>query len=189
MNNALDLRVPDTVSEDFINEIISEEAVADFEEMADEIGLSPEQAQRIFAWMLEGAARFAGELNGAAEEYCCESEKQLRSMFGREYEARQKAAVNLINKYGGEELVSFLRKSGIGNCREIVAFLMRLADAATEDRGLVGEKSAEFSTEDKIKSEIARLMAVPAYMQAQHPEHDTTVKQVYQLRRRLFNEE
>lgn len=32
-------------------------------------------------------------------------------------------------------------------------------------------------------------MAVPAYMQARHPEHETTVQQVYRLRKRLFGEE
>ena len=82
-----------------------------------------------------------------------------------------------------------MKNSGIGNCREIIAFLIKLADAAGEDRGLIGEKSSVLSSEEKIKAEIARLMAVPAYMQARHPEHETTVQQVYRLRKRLFGEE
>ena len=77
----------------------------------------------------------------------------------------------------------------MGNCREIISFLMKLADASAEDRGLIGEKTSALSSEEKIKAEIARLMAVPAYMQARHPEHDMTVRQVYRLRKRLFGEE
>ena len=139
--------------------------------------------------MVDGALRFVNDLNVTAQEYCNETENQLRSVYGRDFEAKQKAVQNLIRQYGGDEMISFLKKSGIGNCREIITFLIKLADAAGEDRGLVGEKSAVLSCDEKIKAEIARLMAVPAYMQAKHPEHETTVQQVYRLRKRLFGEE
>lgn len=172
-----------------MDEIIDEEAFEEFKSLSEELNLSEEQAQGIWDWIVEGALRFVDDLDLKSRKYCDETENRLRSVYGRDLEAKQKAAQNLIRKYGGEELVSFLKNSGIGNCREIVDFLIKLADAAGEDRGLVGEKSAVLSSEEKIKAEIARLMAVPAYMQAGHPEHETTVRQVYRLRKRLFGEE
>ena len=168
----------ENISDATIDEIIDEGAFEEFKSLAEELRLSEEQAQGIWDWIVEGALRFVGDLNVKAREYCNETENQLRSVYGRDFEAKQKAAQNLIRKYGG-----------IGNCREIIAFLIKLADAAGEDRGLIGEKSSVLSSEEKIKAEIARLMAVPAYMQARHPEHETTVQQVYRLRKRLFGEE
>ena len=166
-----DLPMPqENMSGEMIDEIIDEEAFEEFKSLAEDLRLSE-------------------DLDVKAQAYCNEPENQLRSVYGRDFEAKQKAAQNLIRKYGGDELVSFLKNSGIGNCREIIAFLIKLADAAGEDRGLAGEKASVLSSEEKIKAEIARLMAVPAYMQARHPEHETTVQQVYRLRKRLFGEE
>ncbi len=185
-----DLSMPrEDFSGDMIKEVIDEDAFEEFKSLSEELRLSEKQSQGIWDWIVEGALRFVDDLNVKSREYCAETESRLRNVYGRDFEAKQKAAQNLIRKYGGEELADFLKDSGIGNCREIVTFLIKLADAAGEDRGLVGEKSSVLSSEEKIKAEIARLMAVPAYMQAGHPEHETTVQQVYRLRKRLFGEE
>ena len=189
MNNTLSISSEDRQAEELVREIVDEETVNDFRELAAELQLSEEQAQGVWEWIVDGAVRFVGELNQNAADYCAETESQLRGLFGHEFEARKKAANALVQKYGGDELVSFLKRSGIGNCREIVSFLMKLADISAEDRGLIGEKASALSGEERIKAEIARLMAVPAYMQARHPEHDMTVQQVYRLRKRLFGEE
>lgn len=188
MNSALPV-MQENLCDQMYDDLIDEEAFQEFKALADNLKLSDEQAQTIWDWIVEGALRFVNDLNMNAQEYCNETEQQLRHVYGRDFEAKQKAAQNLIKKYGGEELVDFLKSSGIGNCREIISFLIKLADAAGEDRGLVGEKSSVLSCEEKIKAEIARLMAAPAYMQARHPEHETTVQQVYRLRKRLFGEE
>lgn len=172
-----------------VQDLIDDAALAEFEDLADTIGLTEEQAQAVWDWIVEGALRFVGDLNADARAYCDEAEQEMRSRYGRGFEAKKKAVQNLIRKYGGDELAGFLKNSGIGNCCEIVDFLIKVADAADEDRGLAGEKAAEISGEDKIKAEIARLMAVPAYMQAAHPEHESVVRQVYGLRKRLFGEE
>ena len=172
-----------------INEIIDDEAFEEFEQLAAQLALSEKQAQGIWDWIVQGALQFVEDLNFKTKNYCYETENYLRNAYGRDFEVKRKAARRLIQKYGGDELMDFLKNSGVGNCREIISFLMNLADAANEDRGLVGEKSAVLSGDEQIKAEIARLMAVPAYMQARHPEHDMTVQKVYRLRKRLFGEE
>ncbi len=189
MKNELSVSSEKETTEDLIAEFIDEKAVNEFQTLAAELGLSEEQMQGVWNWLVQGAMGFVEDLNRDAADYCSETEAYLRGVYGNGFEARQKAVNDLIRKYGGDELVAFLKSSGIGNCREVVSFLMKLADAAGEDRGLIGEKVSALSSEEKIKAEIARLMAVPAYMQARHPEHDSTVQQVYRLRKRLFGEE
>ncbi|MBO4521161.1 MAG: hypothetical protein J5787_08160 [Alphaproteobacteria bacterium] len=188
-NNTESVPLKEEMAQDLINKIIDEETVGEFQTLASDLALSEEQAQGIWNWLVQGAMSFVEDLNRDAAEYCSETEEYLRGVYGNSLEARKKAANDLILKYGGDELVAFLKKSGIGNCREILSFLMNLADAASEDRGLIGEKASVLSSEEKIKAEIARLMAEPAYMQARHPEHDATVQQVYRLRKHLFGEE
>ena len=190
MNNITVTASPEQeTAQDLINKFIDGETVNEFQTLAEELALSEEQTRGVWDCLVQGAMRFVGDLNKDAADYCSETEEYLRGVYGKGFEARKKAANELILKYGGVELASFLKRSGIGNCREILSFLMNLADAASEDRGLVGEKASAVSSEEKIKAEIARLMAVPAYMQARHPEHDATVQQVYRLRKRLFGEE
>ena len=189
-NNATSVPLKEeTAQQDLINKFIDEGTVNEFQALAAELALSEEQAQGVWNWLVQGAMRFVEDLNRDSADYCAETEEYLRGVYGNGFETRKKAANDLILKYGGDELIAFLKKSGIGNCREILSFLMNLADAASEDRGLVGEKASALSSEEKIKAEIARLMSVPAYMQARHPEHDSTVQQVYRLRKRLFGEE
>ena len=188
-NNTTSVSSEEEAAQNLISKFIDEETVGEFQTLAAELGLSEEQTKGVWNWLVQGAMDFVEDLNKNAADYCAETEDYLRGIYGNGFEARKKAVNDLIHKYGGDEFVAFLKSSGIGNCREIVAFLMKLADAAGEDRGLIGEKVSALSSEEKIKAEIARLMAEPAYMQGRHPEHDSTVRQVYRLRKRLFGEE
>lgn len=178
-----------TGTEEIIRKIIDDETMDNFRELSTELGLSPEQSQGVFFWILDGAVALFNDLDDVSDAGYEASEYELRKMFGANFEQKQRAALRIIQQFGGEEMVAWLRKTGMHNCKEFVIFMMKLAEAAMEDEGLVGEKSPDFTSEDKMKAQIAKLMAHPAYMQAQHPEHDSTVQKVYQLRKQLLNEE
>ncbi len=171
------------------NDFIDDEDKAEFHDLAESLGLDERQEAGVWGWIENGVREFAEELDSASETYADEAEADLRRQFGRDFDRRRQGAAELVRKYGGDGFVEFLNETGLSNCREIVAFLMRLADAAGEDRGLVGEKSAAVPSADRLKAEIAGLTANPAYMQAQHPDHAKTVQAVYALRKRLFNED
>lgn len=171
------------------NDFIDEEDKAEFHALAENLGLTERQEAGVWGWIEDGVREFVEELDNASETYVQDAEADLHRLFGRDFERKQKGAAALVRKYGGDGFVEFLNETGLCNCREIVAFLMRLADAAGEDRGLVGEKSAVVPSAERLKAEIAGLTANPAYMQAQHPDHAKTVQAVYALRKRLFNED
>ncbi len=172
-----------------VNDFIDDEDKAEFHDLAESLGLNERQEAGVWGWIEDGVREFAEELNNDSETYVQDAESELRRQFGRDFERRRNGAADLVRKYGGDGFVEFLNETGLCNCREIVAFLMRLADAAGEDRGLVGEKSAVVPSADRLKAEIAGLTSNPAYMQAQHPDHAKTVQAVYALRKRLFNED
>ncbi|MGN0904545.1 MAG: hypothetical protein ACI4PW_05255 [Alphaproteobacteria bacterium] len=188
-DGATDAEWPEGISQEYMQDLIDDEALESFNELAESLALSPEQAEGVWMWMMHGAARFVAQFNRKAADYCCDVERDLHETLGPGYEGKIRNAARLVRQYGGDELVDFLRDSGVGNRREVISFLIRLADMMGEDKGLVGEKSALLSSADALKAEIARLMAEPAYMQGRHPAHEQAVQKVYGLRKRLFNEE
>lgn len=168
---------------------IDEETRSEFDDLAARLEMNDEQKNGVWEWITACTAELVDEIMAANDRECDETERALRTKFGRDYDRKMNGAAELVRRYGGEETVAFMKKSGLCNNLELLTFLMALADAAAEDRGLVGEKSAPVSSVDKLKGEIAALMANPAYMQAGHPDHDRTVNAVFALRKRMFNEE
>lgn len=189
VNGDCENELPEGVTQQFVDDVIDQEAYENFLNLAKDLKLSPEQTKGIWFWVLKGASSFVAQCAEGVDKYCSEVEGQLRSSYGDTYETKKQNAVRLVKQLGGEEFVDFLRSSGVGSRKEMISFLIKLSDMLDEDKGLVGEKSAVFSSSDAIKDEIARLMAYPAYMQGQHPEHDGVVQKVYGLRKRLLNEE
>ena len=169
-------------------EIIDPEAMEDFDNLAHEIGMTPEQSESVWNWMVKGAIRLMEKSKNDLDRSRSESEEALRREFGDRYEIRRKSAVDLIRRFGGEDTLQFMNASGIADCREVVSFLMKLSEVLGEDRGLIGEKRQDFMSDGRLKDEICRLMAQKAYMSAADPSHDSIVNKVYALRRRLCGE-
>ena len=109
-NNTVTASVEKEAAQDLINKFIDEETVNEFQALAAELGLSEEQTQGVWNWLVQGAMRFVEDLNQDAADYCSETEEYLRGIYGNGLEARKKAANDLILKYGGDELAAFLKK-------------------------------------------------------------------------------
>lgn len=169
--------------------VTDDETRLEFDGVADRLGMSEDQKNGVWDWIVSCTAELVDEIAAANDRERDETEKALRAKFGRDYDRKISGAAELIRRYGGGETEAFLKKSGLCNSRELLTFLTALADAAGEDRGLAGEKVVAVSSVDRLKGEIAALMANPAYMQAGHPDHDRTVGAVFALRKRLFNED
>ena len=178
----------DNFSAAVADEIIDPEAMQNFEALADKVGMTHEQAQTVWNWMTEGAARLITESKKKLDDHRAEAEAMLRREFGASFDAKREKAAELVRRFGGEETLEFMTANGIADCPEIVSFLMRLSDVLGEDGGLAGEKRVVFSSGNRLKEEIARLMAEKAYMNVSDPGHDEAVRKVYALRRRLCGE-
>lgn len=179
-------------SEDFsaavADGIIDPETMQDFEALANSVGMSHEQAEAVWNWMAEGAVRLIADSKKKLDDYRADSEALLRREFGDMFDIKRKKAVELVRRFGGDETLDFMAKNGIADCPEVVSFLMRLSDVLGEDGGLAGERRVGFSSKERLKEEIAKLMSDKAYMSASDPGHETAVQKVYALRRRLCGE-
>lgn len=189
MNCEIFYKSPDGVAKNFVAEYVDEETLNAFAEKAQELNLSPEQAKGVWDFLIRGAAELCAEINAKCDAYYDGVRGELEERYGALLPQKEREIADLINRYGGREFADLLVKSGIGNRRETVGFFMNLIDAANEDDRLIGDKAVPVADAAQIKEEIARLSAQKAYMQANHPDHARCVDQVFNLRKRLFNED
>lgn len=186
--NSMNFDTDEELQAAIADEIIDPEVMADFENTAAEAGLSHEQMQIVWNWMVKGALRLLSETKRKLEDYRTDSEALLRKKFGDGFDVRRRKAIELVRRFGGDETLDFMASNGIADCPEVVSFLMNLSDVLDEDEGLIGEKRGFFGSKDRLKEEIAGLMAQKAYLDACAPGHGEAVQKVYALRRRLCGE-
>ena len=177
--NSMNFDTDEELQAAIADEIIDPEVMADFENTTAEAGLSHEQMQIVWNWMVKGALRLLSETKRKLEDY---------KKFGDGFDVRRRKAIELVRRFGGDETLDFMASNGIADCPEVVSFLMNLSDVLDEDEGLIGEKRGFFGSKDRLKEEIAGLMAQKAYLDARAPGHGEAVQKVYALRRRLCGE-
>ena len=57
-DGATDAEWPEGISQEYMQDLIDDEALESFNELAESLALSPEQAEGVWMWMMHGAARF-----------------------------------------------------------------------------------------------------------------------------------
>lgn len=189
MNSDVFYCPPEDVAENFIAEYVDEDVIADFIKTAQALNLTENQAKGVWDFMIRGAASLCEEMNTLGDGYYETVQKMMRGRYGAAYAQKEKEIASLIKTYGGDGFAEFLMKTGLGNRRETVEFFMNLIDDLSEDETLAGEKNSPVASEAQISDEIRRLMSNQAYVQANHPEHKRCVEKVFNLRKRLFNED
>lgn len=180
---------PDGVDENFVAECIDAETLNAFAEKAQELNLSLEQAKGVWDFLVKGAAELCAEINAKCDAYYDDVRGEMEARYGAALPQKERAIADLINRCGGKAFADLLVRSGVGNRRETVEFFMNLIDSANEDARLIGDRVVPVADAAQIKEEIARLSAQPAYMRASHPDHARCVDKVFNLRKRLFNED
>lgn len=146
-----------------------------------EAGLSQVQAEELFAkWNGYAAEKFNGFAHArqAATE---DGVKALRAELGPAFDRKVKLAGRAVRQFGGKELQKFLDDTGLGNDPKLVRAFISIAEKVGEDT-VIGDGGDSFAmTADEARKGIARIMAEPAYFNANHPEHDAKVAEAQRL--------
>jgi len=77
--------------------------------------------------------------NEKLEEQRKETEEYYRIKWGDNYDKKTEEIVNLIDKFGGPELLDKFEKTGLGNDKAFVGFLEKIGRALSEDEFIGGE--------------------------------------------------
>ena len=134
-------------------------AEQDFLATAHRAGMPPGHVQEILNWY---GKYEAGRLR-AAQAQAEQTMTALRQEYGPNYDANLGRANRVVQEFGGEELVSYLAKTGLGRHPAMVKTFVKLAQAMVESGAM--ETSGDSGTSvEEAKAELAAI-----YADKQHP--------------------
>ena len=118
------------------------ESVQQFADAAKSVGLSQENAQKLFEAMVPTArAHMMNDLRSKAEQWALDCEKDPE-IGGANFGANKAVAISGYREFATPELRTILNASGLGNHPEVVRHLFRLGKTLQQDSGVHGNASA-----------------------------------------------
>jgi hypothetical protein len=160
------------------------ESSAQFKELAHNIGLTNEQAAKL----AEFEASFIPseeQLQKEQEEYQANAKAQLEETWGRDYENRIKASLEVMNKYETKhpEAIAELKELA-GNNPGLRVILADLAESLQE-KGSLESNTRLGMTADGASDRISQLRAdkgfMDVYLDSMHPGNKEAVKKMQEL--------
>ncbi len=113
----------------------------EFKQLAAEVGLTPQQAQKLVEWDMQ---RRASEQQQQTEQFKAtrdEALKHLQERHGEKWEGKLERALRLVERAGGPELRQELNDTGIGNNPKLIDTFIKLAEMTSEDGIVFGSNS------------------------------------------------
>lgn len=118
------------------------ESVQQFADAAKSVGLSQENAQKLFEAMVPTArAHMMNDLRSKAEQWALDCEKDPE-IGGANFGANKAVAISGYREFATPELRTILNASGLGNHPEVVRHFFRLGKTLQQDSGVHGNASA-----------------------------------------------
>ena len=181
-----------TYEDDFGDLPIPEENINDIKEAAHKLGLNQIQFKGLTSWYKDNLKTQVDNMNVDADTKRAESEAELRTEFGKTYDAKLKSSQRVFQTYGDTKFLDVELKDGtkLGNHPTFIKLMSNIADTISEDKIATGEKGSEFFTPAEAKRKIAEL-TVPgtAYWNRKDPGHEDAVKEVADMQEMVHPEE
>lgn len=118
---------------------LAESVVGAFSEVAKELNLSQESAQKVLDKMAPALAARQQEQFAAAREAWAESAKADKEFGGAKLTESLAAAKVALDAFGTPELTTLLNESGLGNHPDVIRFMVRAGKAISEDKVFTGK--------------------------------------------------
>ena len=116
--------------------------IGQFSEVAKELGLSQDAAQKILDKMGPSIAARQAEVAEAARTEWANASQTDKEFGGDKLTENLAVAKQALDTFGTPELHALLNQSGLGNHPEVIRFMFRAGKAISEDRFVPGTRSA-----------------------------------------------
>ena len=167
---------------------LDENAVKQFAETSHKLGLNNKQAQGLLDFYKQNMEGTAQQAKIDTETAQAQAEQELRSEWGREFDAKVKQASSLAKANIKPEILDMTLSNGtrLGDHPEIIKGFAKIAGMMSEDK-IVSTESESVQSNQSIQDEIDTIINDKAspYWNKSHPNHDKQVQQVYTLREML----
>ena len=174
------------VESDVVN--MDENAIKSFAEQSHKLGLNNKQAEGILDFYKNNMEGSAQQSKIDTETAQAQSEQELRSEWGRDFDAKVQQAGAIAKANINPEVLDMTLSNGIrlGDHPEVIKGFAKIAGMMSEDK-IVSTESENVNSVADIESEISSITndTNGPYWNKQHPDHDKMVQQVYTLREML----
>ena len=167
---------------------MDENAIKSFAEQSHKLGLNNKQAEGILDFYKNNMEGTAQQAKIDTETAQAQSEQQLRSEWGRDFDSKVQQAGAIAKANINPEVLDMPLSNGmrLGDHPEVIKGFAKIASMMSEDK-MVATESESVNTVADIESEISAITndTDGPYWNKQHPDHDKSVQQVYTLREML----
>jgi len=184
-----DLSLPDELPEPVKGQF-NDEGLGAFKKAAHSFGLSANQAQDLLGWYADLRAQQHAAMQENSSQSLENAERELHQKWGRAYEQNVGYARKAFEEYGGDDLARIMDGSGLGNHPAVLEAFANIAKSTMADKDLAGptNQGKQVLTPEEAKAEAATVMAHPAYLDKNHPEHTSVVRKVQSLFERAYGD-
>lgn len=164
-----------------------EEGFADwYKQTAHELGVLPQQAQKLMDSFIAKNTEFMQQAEGAQKAQVETSLGELKAEWGANFDERVVMAKRVVKELGGEDLQKALNETGAGNDARIIKAFSKMAEFFAEDSDVRGGLANRGVTPEQALEQARGIMADTSHPwnNATHPNHKAAraeVDKLYQL--------
>jgi hypothetical protein len=132
------------------------EDIAQFNNVAHSLNLTPSQAQGLLNWAAEQGVASHQQIAVTEAEAVQACETTLKQEWGATYQLNQSLAKRTFKTFGDTDLDAAIRESGIGNDPRFVRAFARIGKALGEEGLLIGDAHVD-SNKDALSAELRQI--------------------------------
>jgi len=167
---------------------ISNDLNKDYAENAHKLGLSKDQARKIYSWMSDKYNQLQQEDRSQYEESVRMGLDSLKREWGQEFNAQTQIAKQAFLQLADAEMVKTMEESGLGNSPQMIKLFNKVGQILKEDGMLQNDVAfGDSGGRASIKDKLDKIMdSESPYWDGMHPEHDKYVAEALKLREMLL---
>jgi len=170
----------DIKSED--GSLISPEFMKGFKEAAFKAGLNPQQATEFSNFYDKQVKDAQAQMIIYEDEQTNQEIGELKKEWGAAYDSKIKAAQVALKAFGGDEIMTYLKESGLDTNTKLARLFAKVGESLSEDQNDLGGATSNALTPMAADKELNGIMSNPAYFDKDHPDHERLVNYAVELR-------
>lgn len=152
---------------------VDEALIKEFRTAAHTSGLQPRQAQGLLDWF----NKTQGDRMTAYSKTMEDGVGKLKTEWGGKFDEKLSVASRAVKEMGGDELISLLEETGLGNHPTLVKFFAKLGESTMESQLIVGDGGSNGQeTKDEILRKIEEIEK-----DTKHPYNDSRAPHAVRL--------
>ena len=177
---------PETPDQYYFDERFADANLDDFRNIAHNLGLSQNQAEKILDMYSQANYDQMQEAETRHGEMQAQGINALQKEWGKSYNENVELARRAFTNFASKEALDIMEDSGLGNHPEIVKMFSKIGNLLKEDGIMVGEPGigdalSPAMAQEKIDNNLGDSEFNKIYLDKTHPQHQKAVDEMTRL--------